>query len=75
MPKKPDEVFKLLRNHDRRFEIWFHRGKGSHRIIYHPDIDGKKVSYPIPYHRGHDMKKGYLKEIIKRFNLPVDIFG
>jgi predicted RNA binding protein YcfA (HicA-like mRNA interferase family) len=44
-------------------------------MIYHPQIDGSQRSFPIPYHKGRDVQRGYLKAIIKRFNLPEDFFG
>src|SRR5205085_1371336 len=74
-PQKPDDVFRILRRHDPRFEIFKNRGKGSHRLIYHPDINGRACSTPMTYHKGKDVQKGLLKAIIRRFNLPSDIFG
>jgi len=74
-PKKADEVFRILREQDAQFQIWANRGKGSHRMIYHPSIDGQPRSCPVPYHKGHDVKPGILRQIIRRFNLPSDIFG
>ena len=44
-------------------------------MIYHPDIDGHPRSCPVTYHKGKDVGKGLLKAIIRRFNLPPDIFG
>lgn len=74
-PKRADDVFKILRDHDPRFEIFSKRGKGSHRLVYHPDIGGKPQSYPVPYHKGHDVSIGILKGLIRRFQLPAEIFG
>lgn len=78
MPRKVykfREVWKLLRAHDRRFEQYVARGKGSHRIIYHPSINGRAASYPIPCHsEGDDVKDCYLKALIRRFELPPDFF-
>ena len=37
-----------LRAYDGRFEVHERRGKGSHRMIYHPDIGGGKRYYPLP---------------------------
>ena len=73
-PQKAEDVFRALRDHDSRFQFLVNRGKGSHRMIYHPDIDGQKRSCPITYHKGRDIGKGLLKAIIRRFNLPDDIF-
>jgi len=74
-PKKPEEVVRLLRAHDDRFRVYTRKGKGSHRMIEHPDIGGKRVSVPIPYHKGKDVSPGVLHSIIRRFNLPKDFFG
>lgn len=78
MPRKTykyREALRLLRDHDRRFVEWRHRGKGSHRMIYHPDISGLACSYPLPVHsEGDDVRPAYLKGLIRRFNLPPDFF-
>lgn len=44
-------------------------------MIYHPDIGGQKRSIPITYHKGKDVGKGLLHAIIRRFDLPNNIFG
>ena len=44
-------------------------------MIYHPDIDGRPASMPIPFHRGKDLKPGILQALIRRFDLPPPIFG
>ena len=74
-PKKADDVFRILRKHDSRFAFYVDRGKGSHRMIEHPAINGQRASMPVPYHKGHDLRQGILSAIIRRFNLPHDIFG
>jgi hypothetical protein len=43
-------------------------------MIFHPDVGGHARSFPMPYHKGHDIQKGMLKAIIRRFNLPPNIF-
>ena len=48
---KVREVFKALKRHDDKFQIWDNRGKGSHRVINHPDVNGQEVSYPIKCHK------------------------
>lgn len=69
------ELVKKLRKYDKRFEEWRGRGKGSHRMIYHPDILGRPASYPVPSHSdGDDVRDVYLKAIVRRFNLPSDFF-
>ena len=74
-PKKPQDVVRILREHDKRFVVYTKRGKGSERIIFHPDINGRSQIYPLTFHKGQDVGKGMLKAIIRRFNLPEDIFG
>ena len=64
-----------LKAHDPRFQFRKGRGKGSHRVIVHPDIDGKRVLVPLPVHReGADVKKRYLPLIRRQFNLPPGFF-
>ncbi len=74
-PQKAEDVFRILRDHDSRLQIYVNCGKGSHRMIYHPDIAGRAVSMPLTYHKGRDVQKGLLKAVIRRFNLPDKIFG
>ena len=74
-PHKADDVIRILRDYDPRFCCFEHRGKGSHRMIFHPDIEGQKRSFPIPYHKWRDLQKGILKALIRRFNLPPDLLG
>lgn len=35
------ELIRKLRKHDSRFEVYVNRGKGSERMLYHPDINGR----------------------------------
>ena len=74
-PKKHHEFQRILHKHDRRFEFYVNRGKGSHYIVYHPDIDGQPRSVPIPRHGSQDVKPCYIRQVIARFKLPPDIFG
>jgi len=68
------ELVRILRDHDSRFEILQNRGKGSERILYHPDIDGRPQSFPLKCHgEGDTVKKGYYPGIIRRFKLPKDL--
>jgi hypothetical protein len=75
-PKKFREVVKLLRKHDKRFEIHENRGKGSERIIFHPEApSGRSECFPIKCHGdGTELRKGVLVDLIRRFTLPKDIF-
>ena len=70
------QLRKILLEYDSRFEFYTNKGKGSHRVIQHPDISGKRVPYPIPVHsEGADIKTPYLTKIKRDFNLPEDIFS
>ncbi len=65
------ELKKILRKYDSRFTIFENKGKGSERMIYHPDILGKPASFPIKCHgEGTEIGKHYINDIIRRFNLP-----
>lgn len=65
------ELVKALRKHDKRFEIHVNRGKGSERMIFHPDVNGRPESYPIKCHNeGDAIRKGHIAAITRRFKLP-----
>lgn len=78
MPRRPykyREVVRMLRKHDKRFQELKDRGKGSHRFMFHPDIDGAPASYPLVCHsEGDEIRVEYLLGIVRRFNLPRDFF-
>ena len=64
-------IVKVLRGYDKRFEVYEERGKGSHRMIYHPDILGRPVSFPVVCHgEGDEIHKKRIQEIVRAFNLP-----
>jgi predicted RNA binding protein YcfA (HicA-like mRNA interferase family) len=73
-PYKYRELVRKLREFDPRFEVYTRKGKGSHRMLYHPDIGGKSESFPLICH-GEDTEiaKYYIKDIIRRFKLPEGI--
>ena len=74
-PRAYREVVKILRDHDPRFEFHEARGKGSHRMIYHPDVDGQPASFPVKYHgKATELRRGVISAIVRRFNLPRDLF-
>jgi hypothetical protein len=69
------EVIKILKEYDSAFEVWENRGKGSERIIFHPNIQGQQKSIPVKCHgTGTELRQGVLSAIIRRFQLPKDIF-
>jgi hypothetical protein len=77
-PKKPQEVVSILRRHDGRFVIYEDRGKGSHRMIYHPDVAGRPQSFPLTFgfyvltYNATDEKARILKGVAAKFGLPPD---
>lgn len=68
------ELVKVLRKHDKQFEIYTNQGKGSERVIYHPDINGRPESYPIKCHgESTEVRRGHIAAIERRFKLPKDL--
>ena len=69
------ELIRKLRQHDRQFEVDPKRAKGSEVMLFHPNVDGDARSYPVPGHNdGSIVRRGHLKAIVRRFNLPSDFF-
>ena len=69
------EVVRRLREHDQRFTVHKKRGKGSHRMVLHPDVDGKKRHCPLPYHGAKTpIAPGIQKDLCRLFELPESIF-
>lgn len=65
------ELVKKLRKYDKRFVVFTEKGKGSHRMLYHPDILGRPVSFPLICHaEGDEVKVYYIVDIIRAFKLP-----
>jgi hypothetical protein len=51
------------------------RGKGSERVLYHPNINGKKESISVKCHGdGTELHRGSVKAILRRFNIDSDKF-
>ena len=70
------DMWRKLRKFDKQFEIHKQRGKGSHRMLSHPNVNGEKAYYPVVCHNeGAEISPVYLKVIIRRFDLPDDFFG
>ena len=73
-PYKYRQLVRALRDYDRRFEFSRTKGKGSERMIYHTDIDGRPQSFPVKCHgENTELRKGVVSAIIRRFNLPRDL--
>jgi predicted RNA binding protein YcfA (HicA-like mRNA interferase family) len=73
--KKVRDLLRILRKHDPKFEVLQKRGKGSEMMVYHPGVNGRAESFPVTHHAGQEIGKGMLKAIIRRFDLPEDIFS
>ncbi|MBA2409957.1 MAG: type II toxin-antitoxin system HicA family toxin [Gammaproteobacteria bacterium] len=68
------KLIKILKKHDSRFVIEEKRGKGSERMILHPDIDGREAAYPVKCHgEGTELRTGTVDAILRRFNLPKNL--
>ena len=73
-PYKYRELMRILREYDPRFEFWSRRGKGSERVIYHPDIAGRAELHSVKCHsENQELRKGVISSIIRRFRLPKDL--
>ena len=70
-PYKFLNLIKKLRKHDPKFEVFEDRGKGSHRMLYQPDINGKAVSFPLICHKNNqEFGKNIIADLIRTFDLP-----
>lgn len=68
-PYKFRELIRALRKHDPKFEAY--TGKGSERVIYHPDINGRAESIPVKCHgEGTELGPGVISDVVRRFRLP-----
>jgi predicted RNA binding protein YcfA (HicA-like mRNA interferase family) len=68
------ELIKKLREYDSKFLVYERKGKGSHRMIYHPDIFGRPVSFPIICHgEGDEIPMRIIKNLIRAFSLPQNV--
>ena len=72
MPKPHSYKDALAKVKKRLPDISVKPGKGSHQKWIHPDIHGQKRMFPVPNNR--ELDTGYLKGIIRRFDLPDDFF-
>jgi hypothetical protein len=69
-PLRCREMLKRLHAVDKTFTVFVNRGKGSHRML----ALGAN-HYPFPCHdEGSEIDRRYLRDVIRKFNLPSDIF-
>ncbi len=60
-----------MREFDPLFEVWDKKGKGSHRMLRHPNVGGRVESFPLKCHgENTEIAVCYIKDIIRRFKLP-----
>lgn len=49
--------------------------KGVTRMLYHPNINGKPVSYPMHVHNEHqEFSRSVVRSIRDRFNISIEVF-
>ena len=78
-------LVEILTEHDNRFVMSVahevvdgndaEKKELRHRMLHHPNIGGRKRHLPVPFdgHRA-PVKARTLKAIVRRFELPADIF-
>lgn len=73
-PLKYRELRKKL--HDLRgVQEKIKRGKGSERMFYHPNINGKPVFYPVKCHgEGDEISKPVVRAARQRFSISIEEF-
>lgn len=73
-PYKFKDLFRILKKYDRRFRMKVKKGKGSHRELYHPDIDGEERGWPLVFHTSNpEFDKNAIAAIKRRFKLPKNL--
>lgn len=51
------------------------RGKGSERMFYHPNINGRPAFYPVKCHgEGDELSKEVVRAARQRFNISIEEF-
>ena len=77
MNRKPRFKYRQVRKILRRFDIQEQpsRGKGSHRVFYHPNFRGKPRFYPVKCHNpNQQLSIKTLEGIRKAFSLTEEEF-
>jgi hypothetical protein len=64
------DVMRKLKSHDRLFEFRAGHGNSHQVVMYHPSINGKPVSCPLPSHGKRDISHHVLGSIKRAFDLP-----
>jgi predicted RNA binding protein YcfA (HicA-like mRNA interferase family) len=72
-PLKCRELCKKLRKFG--VQEFRKRGKGSERMLHHPNINGRPVWYPIKCHgEGDELSKHIVRAARERFNIKLEEF-
>lgn len=51
------------------------KGKGSHRGLYHPNINGRPVWYIVKCHgEGDELSRSVVRAVRQRFNIKIEDF-
>ena len=80
MPKPSGDKplkYRELRKKLRKFGVqeFRKRGKGSERMLHHPNINGRPVWYPIKCHGERDELSRYIVRAAReRFNIKLEEF-
>ena len=77
MPKKPRLKYREVRKILRKFGIQEQpsRGKGSHRVFFHPNFRGKPRFYPVKCHNpSQQLTIKTIEKIRKAFSLTEEEF-
>ena len=77
MPEDKHLQYRDLRRLLSRFGVYEvkSRGKGSHRLFVHENINGRKISYPIKcHHEGEEIHSFITRKIRRAFNIPYEQF-
>ena len=73
-PTNIETSYESYKNMTRGSSSGLGAAKGSERMIYHPDIDGRPESHPVKCHsENQELRKGVISSIIRRFKLPKDL--
>jgi len=80
MPKPSGDKplkYRELRKKLRKFGVqeFRKRGKGSERMLHHPNINGRPVWYPIKCHgEGDELSRHIVRAARERFNIKLEEF-
>jgi len=76
--KIPKQIsFSSLKRRLKKLDIYWHKrkGKGGHGSFVGLDKQGNNQSYPLPSDQHREVRKTYLRGLLRRFGLdPSDVF-